>query len=141
MGEEYGERAPFRFFTDHVDSFIADATREGRRREFEHFTAFSGEDVPDPQDPQTFEASKLTREEDAGLRAFYAELLALRRELPRELRAEVDGGRLRMTRGDVTVEVDFTGPAVEVRSGVGSTEPPESGAAGLAGGGSGKNAA
>ncbi|MGZ4258141.1 MAG: malto-oligosyltrehalose trehalohydrolase, partial [Gaiellaceae bacterium] len=115
MGEEYGERAPFRFFTDHVDPFIADATREGRKREFEHFTAFSGEDVPDPQAPRTFEASKLTRAEDPELRAFYAELLALRRELPRELTAEVEGRRLRMTRGEVTVEVDFSGPAVEVR--------------------------
>ena len=140
MGEEYGERAPFRFFTDHVDPFIADATREGRKREFERFTAFSGEDVPDPQDPRTFEASKLTRQEDAELRALYAELLALRRELPRELTAEVEGRRLRMTRGEVTVEVDFGAAAVEV-SGVGSTEPPESGAAGLAGGGSGKHAA
>src|SRR5262249_22130347 len=45
MGEEYGERRPFQFFTDHVDPAIADATREGRRREFD----FAGEDVPDPQ--------------------------------------------------------------------------------------------
>ena len=35
QGEEYGEPAPFRFFTDHIDPFIADATREGRRREFQ----------------------------------------------------------------------------------------------------------
>ena len=32
MGEEYGEDAPFQFFTDHIDPEIADATREGRRR-------------------------------------------------------------------------------------------------------------
>ena len=40
QGEEYGERAPFRFFTDHIDPFIADATREGRRREFRRFAGF-----------------------------------------------------------------------------------------------------
>ena len=34
QGEEYGERAPFQFFSDHIDPEIADATREGRRREF-----------------------------------------------------------------------------------------------------------
>ena len=34
QGEEYGEQAPFQFFTDHIDPAIAEATREGRRREF-----------------------------------------------------------------------------------------------------------
>ena len=61
QGEEYGERAPFQFFTDHIDPEIADATREGRRREFAAFAEFSGEEVPDPQDRATFERSKLTR--------------------------------------------------------------------------------
>ncbi|HET8606516.1 MAG TPA: alpha-amylase family glycosyl hydrolase [Gaiellaceae bacterium] len=107
MGEEYGERAPFRFFTDHVDPLIADATREGRRREFERFAAFAGADVPDPQAPETFAASKLTREEDGELRAFYAELLALRRGLPRSIETRVDGSVLRMRRGAVAIEVDF----------------------------------
>ena len=51
QGEEYGENAPFQFFTDHIDPFIADATREGRRREFAGFQGFAAEDVPDPQDP------------------------------------------------------------------------------------------
>src|SRR6185295_13040855 len=84
MGEEYGETAPFQFFTDHDDPAIAAATREGRKREFAKFTAFQGE-VPDPQDPATFERSKLHPEMgDDGLRAFYAELIALRRSLPPE---------------------------------------------------------
>ena len=43
QGEEYGERAPFQFFTDHIDPEIADATREGRRREFASFAEFSGD--------------------------------------------------------------------------------------------------
>ena len=66
QGEEYGERAPFQFFTDHIDPEIADATREGRRREFAAFAAFAGEEVPDPQDPATFQRSKLTREGEPG---------------------------------------------------------------------------
>src|SRR6185312_253710 len=48
MGEEYGETRPFLFFSDHIDPLIADATRQGRRKEFEHFESFRGE-VPDPQ--------------------------------------------------------------------------------------------
>jgi maltooligosyltrehalose trehalohydrolase len=82
MGEEYGEEAPFQFFTDHIDRRIADATREGRRREFASFTAFAGEEVPDPQDPATFERSKLTRRADRRLAGLYADLLRVRRELP-----------------------------------------------------------
>ena len=61
MGEEHGERAPFQFFSDHIDKRMADATREGRRQEFAAFADFAGEEVPDPQDPATFERSKLTR--------------------------------------------------------------------------------
>jgi maltooligosyltrehalose trehalohydrolase len=82
MGEEYGETAPFQFFSDHIDEKIARATREGRRREFEAFAEFAHQEVPDPQDPATFERSKLTRERDSELADLYAELLAVRRELP-----------------------------------------------------------
>jgi len=82
MGEEHGEEAPFQFFSDHIDEKIATATRDGRRREFAAFAAFAGEEVPDPQDPATFERSKLTRRGDDALRALYAGLLRVRRELP-----------------------------------------------------------
>ncbi len=81
MGEEYGEDAPFQFFTDHIDEEIAVATRDGRRREFAGFAGFAAEDVPDPQDPRTFERSKLTRREQPGTRELYARLLALRAQL------------------------------------------------------------
>jgi maltooligosyltrehalose trehalohydrolase len=82
MGEEYGEPAPFQFFADHIDEEIATATRDGRRREFASFAEFAGEEVPDPQDPATFERSKLTRERDEGIGDLYARLLHVRRELP-----------------------------------------------------------
>lgn len=62
MGEEWGETRPFAFFTDfHGD--LADAVREGRRREFASFAAFehSAErrSIPDPNAPGTFEASRI----------------------------------------------------------------------------------
>jgi len=112
MGEEWHEQAPFRFFTDHVDPRIADATRKGRRREFADFAAFSGEEVPDPQAPETFVRSRLQRREPD---AIYHELLALRRELPRELEAEADEDTqvLRLRRGDVMLVADFANRRVE----------------------------
>jgi len=116
MGEEYGERRPFQFFTDHIDSAIAEATREGRRREFAGFAGFSADDVPDPQARSTFEASKLDRSQpDEELRAFYRELLDLRRELPCEIDVEVDGSQLRARRGNVELHADFESKTVEVR--------------------------
>ena len=116
MGEEYGERRPFQFFTDHIDPAIAKATREGRRREFAGFGSFSGEEVPDPQSRSTFEASKLDRSRpDEELRAFYRELLILRRELPREIEVEIDGSRLRARRGDVELHADFESRTATVR--------------------------
>jgi maltooligosyltrehalose trehalohydrolase len=114
MGEEYGERRPFQFFTDHIDPFIADATREGRKREFAGFAGFSAEDVPDPQDPATFERSKLSRERDPQLEALYAELLRLRREFPPDVEAEADGSIVRLRRGGVTLVADLETKSVEL---------------------------
>ena len=116
MGEEYGERRPFQFFTDHDDPFVADATREGRRREFSGFAGFSREDVPDPQAPETFERSKLDRRAaDEELRAFYRELIALRAELPREVETKSDGDVLRVRRGGHELVADLAHRTVELR--------------------------
>jgi maltooligosyltrehalose trehalohydrolase len=100
QGEDYGEQAAFLFFSDHIDARIAAATREGRRREFAAFAAF-GREVPDPQDPKTFLASKLTREgEPTGMRELYASALRLRAELAgEEAHARADGRRLTVRRG------------------------------------------
>jgi maltooligosyltrehalose trehalohydrolase len=115
MGEEYGETNPFPFFTDHIDPAIAEATRAGRKREFKDFAGFTGE-VPDPQAEETFRRSKLDRShEDADVRAFYAELLHLRRELPRELATEVSGRTLTLRRGPVELHADFAARTVELR--------------------------
>ena len=110
QGEEHGERAPFQFFSDHIDVDIADATREGRQREFAAFAEF-GEQVPDPQDPATFERSKLTRTgEPEGLRELYAALLRIRPEVPRVDRIDHDehAGWLRVDRGAFTLLMNFS---------------------------------
>jgi maltooligosyltrehalose trehalohydrolase len=117
MGDEYGETAPFQFFSDHDDPELAEATREGRRREFARFSSFAG-DIPDPQDPATFERSKLRRDAgDDDLRAFYAELISLRRTLPREVDTDADEARrtLRVRRGRRELVADFANLTVELR--------------------------
>ncbi len=63
MGEEWGETRPFTFFTD-FHGELADAVREGRRKEFAGFEAFSGgeeslKNVPDPNAESTFQSCKL----------------------------------------------------------------------------------
>jgi maltooligosyltrehalose trehalohydrolase len=114
MGEDYGERRPFRYFTDHVDPATAAAARDGRRREFAAFSAFSEAGVPDPQDKATFERSKLSWQVDAETRTFYERLLRLRRELPRRVTIDADGTCLRMRRGDVELTADFDAKTVHV---------------------------
>jgi maltooligosyltrehalose trehalohydrolase len=116
MGEEYAEPNPFQFFTDHVDPFIADATREGRKREFADFAGFSADDVPDPQAEETFLRSKLSRRSDEETRALYERLLRLRRELPRETKVDVEGHVVRMRRGDATLVVDLNAKTVQLHA-------------------------
>lgn len=114
MGEEYLETRPFRFFADHADPRIAEATREGRRREFAEFAAFAGEDVPDPQALETFLDSKLDPRPPDPL---YRRMLELRRKLPRELTAGADdeAGTLRLRRGHVELVADLERRRVELR--------------------------
>src|SRR5690606_24785431 len=116
MGEEWGARQPFLFFTDFHDE-LADAVREGRRREFAKFPAFADPaaraHIPDPNDITTFEAAKLdwaAREEE-----FHAERLALVRDLLRlrqehivPLRSNTGGTTGRFgTDGDHGLRVDW----------------------------------
>ncbi len=121
MGEEYGEDAPFQFFSDHIDKRIAKATQDGRRREFAAFAAFSGEEVPDPQDPATFRRSKLARRGDDTLAALYRDLLTLRREItavaprPAEVLAQSERERwLRVRRGPFELVMSFADHPQEV---------------------------
>ncbi len=84
MGEEWGASTPWQFFTSHPEPELAAANRAGRTAEF----ARMGWDealVPDPNDPATFERSKLDwAEPGAGV---HARLLELYRALSRLRRA------------------------------------------------------
>jgi maltooligosyltrehalose trehalohydrolase len=117
MGEEYGENAPFQFFSDHIDEEIANATREGRRNEFKAFAQFA-EEVPDPQDVATFERSKLTRERDPGIAALYQRLLRLRTEVgrgePEAIEFDEDERWLRARRGGFELMCNFGSAPVEI---------------------------
>jgi maltooligosyltrehalose trehalohydrolase len=113
MGEEYGERNPFRYFTDHHDRAVAEAAGEGRKREFAAYHGFAGA-VPDPQARESFERSKLSRRERPAVRDHYRRLLALRRRLPRDVHVEAQEQTLTMRRGDATLVVDFAAKTAEL---------------------------
>jgi maltooligosyltrehalose trehalohydrolase len=112
QGEEYDESHPFQYFTDHIDPDIAQMTRDGRRREFAAFSDFSAEEIPDPQDPQTFKRSKLDPEHgDPEHLEYYRNLLALRRELgdaPAQVDVDGERGLLRMRRGAAELVANFS---------------------------------
>jgi maltooligosyltrehalose trehalohydrolase len=111
MGEEHDEAAPFQFVTDHIDPEIAEATRAGRKREFEAFASF-GREVPDPQSLETLERSRISHPEPDP---FYAQLIALRRTLPRELDVQLAWPVLTLRRGDATLVADLASKTVELR--------------------------
>src|SRR5581483_6303019 len=93
MGEEWGATTPWMFFTSFGDPELANAVRDGRRAEFaEH--GWAADDVPDPQDPATFERSRLDwaeadKDKHRDVLDWHRQLIALRRS-----RAELTDGRL-----------------------------------------------
>jgi maltooligosyltrehalose trehalohydrolase len=83
MGEEWGASTPFQFFSSHPEPELARATAEGRKKEFADH-GWDADAIPDPQDPETFQRSKLDWDEaetgdHAKLLQIYEELIALRR--------------------------------------------------------------
>lgn len=85
MGEEYGETAPFFYFTSFEDPGLATAIREGRKRELE--SHYSEREFADPQAPDTFEKSKLDWSKTsvpphARMLRLYRDLIALRKQHP-----------------------------------------------------------
>ncbi|MFB3814856.1 MAG: malto-oligosyltrehalose trehalohydrolase [Terriglobales bacterium] len=100
MGEEFAASSPFQFFTDYRDPVLQKAVSEGRRNEFKDFT---WNEVPDPQDPATFERSKLRWEEASDenpMLRWYRQLIALRKQYvtgsERTCRAWLEGGNIVM---------------------------------------------
>jgi malto-oligosyltrehalose trehalohydrolase len=88
MGEEWGSSRPFTYFCDLPQ--LADAIREGRRKEFARFPEFASpaarEAIPDPNDPATFEMARLDWSElddpaHAHHLEWYRTILTSRREI------------------------------------------------------------
>jgi maltooligosyltrehalose trehalohydrolase len=83
QGEEWAANSPFLYFTDHQDLELGRLVAEGRSREFSAFR-WQGA-VPNPQDADTFERSKLDWNEllqprHAEMLAWYRALIKLRRD-------------------------------------------------------------
>ncbi|MBT0565239.1 malto-oligosyltrehalose trehalohydrolase [Williamsia sp. CHRR-6] len=117
MGEEWGARTPFQFFTSHPEPELGRATADGRKAEFADH-GWAAADVPDPQDRATFERShldwsELDRGEHRRILEFYRALIALREDYPQDLRAndfrstrvefDSDAGWFIVHRGSVVV--------------------------------------
>ena len=80
MGEEWGSKVPFPFFCDFKGG-LAEAVREGRRREYAWAYATYGDEVPDPLSERTFKSAVLDWESSNGSErlALVRKLLAIRR--------------------------------------------------------------
>jgi maltooligosyltrehalose trehalohydrolase len=115
QGEEWSAGTPFLYFTGHPDRDLGRAVSQGRRREFEAF-GWAPDAVPDPQDPGTFESSKLRWEElsepfHRRMLDWYTQLIAVRRRLPAP-RERIDvsvesGGRVSFSRPGVLVRANL----------------------------------
>ena len=118
MGEEWGTRAPFQFFTDHEEEDLARSVSEGRVREFAGF-GWDADEIPDPQAAETVEASRLrwdelNEAEHIRMLAWYQALTALRRDLTWSQRTawpqvEDINGVLTVTYEDIVVATNLSG--------------------------------
>ncbi|MEZ1318303.1 malto-oligosyltrehalose trehalohydrolase [Pseudomonas fluorescens] len=85
MGDEFAAEQPFLFFTSHHGE-LAKLVREGRRNEFAAFSAFADphqrERIPDPNAPDTFEASRPQRPtaQASQTEQLYRQLLRIRQQ-------------------------------------------------------------
>ena len=118
MGEEWGTRTPFQFFTDHEEEDLARSVSEGRVREFAGF-GWDADEIPDPQAAETVEASRLrwdelNEAEHIRMLAWYQALTALRRDLTWSQRTawpqvEDINGVLTVTYEDIVVATNLSG--------------------------------
>lgn len=113
MGQEWAAGTPFQYFTDH-HAKLGQAVREGRKREFEHLRKAEGRKgeapIPDPQDPGTFERSKLDwRELESEP---HASMLRLHRDL---LKLRATEPALRDARPGATKAAEWSGEGLVVR--------------------------
>jgi maltooligosyltrehalose trehalohydrolase len=127
MGEEWGASTPWRFFTSHPEPELAEMIRAGRLEEFAQMDWDTG-DVPDPQDPRTFEVSRLDWSEleqspHSDLLDLTKRLISIRRRYPDFTDPRFDQGHavsndeagwLLMERGDMIMVVNFRDRPTEV---------------------------
>jgi maltooligosyltrehalose trehalohydrolase len=85
MGEEWAVSAPFLYFADHEDEELRRQVAEGRQKEFAAFGF--GDDIPNPEEPETYETSKLNWQEQSEGK--HADMLAWVRSLIRLRRSHV----------------------------------------------------
>ena len=130
QGEEWAASTPFQFFTSHPEPELGRATAEGRIAEFERM-GWDPDVVPDPQDPQSFERSKLDWSETeaprgARMLAIYRRLAELRRSCPEltdpsfattSCRVDEAARFFSMRRGGLQVVVNFGREQVTARIG------------------------
>jgi maltooligosyltrehalose trehalohydrolase len=116
QGEEWGASTAFFYFTDHQNQELGRLVAEGRRQEFATF-GWANE-VPNPQLPETFAASRLDWDElkrtpHKELLAWYRRIIALRAadryplQLPVNVGYDAEAGWLWFVRGDLCVAVNF----------------------------------
>ena len=118
MGEEWAAGTPWRYFCDFTDPDLAKAVTEGRVSEFTSH-GWGPDEVPDPQDPATREASVLDWDEPdrpghAELLRWYTDLIAVRGREPDLLddrlsavRVEADADRVLVGLGSLLVVVNL----------------------------------
>lgn len=129
QGEEFAASSPFQYFADHEDLAMAKAVREGRKREFAAF-GWNPDEIPNPEEAETFERSKLKWDEihegrHAEMLEWFRQLIHLRRHT-----ASLNDGDLSrvkvlfdekkrwltMDRGLVRVMCNLGGEAIELES-------------------------
>jgi maltooligosyltrehalose trehalohydrolase len=129
QGEEFAASTPFQYFADHEDPEMARAVKTGRRGEFAAF-GWKPEDIPDPENVETFRRSKLKWDEvhegrHEEMLEWYRRLIALRHGsaslndgTPRQTKASFDEKKrwLVMERGAVTVMCNLGVQEVELEN-------------------------
>jgi maltooligosyltrehalose trehalohydrolase len=116
MGEEYGETAPFQFFTSFLDQSLIEAVRRGRAAEFTRF-AWPGT-LPDPSDPATFVKARLNHSlvnapRHRALHDYYHHWLELRRLHPALGARGKSRTRVALQSGGAILAMTRGGPAGE----------------------------
>jgi maltooligosyltrehalose trehalohydrolase len=126
QGEEFAATTPFLYFTNHEEE-LGRRVSEGRRQEFAEF-GWNPAEIPDPQDPATFQRSKLDwtemkREPHASILQWHRQLIELRKSAPEltdgrldRVRVEFceDEGKLTLRRGAVSVAWNLSEDSVDV---------------------------